>query len=404
MPTFQYQALTESGELVNGHIVAANAAEVAHRIDYLRLVPIDITRDAGSGRSLLQGLSWSRRVRAEEITTFTFDLALLLRAGARLDDALGFLANDVDIGRLRSTAGGLRSAIHAGESFADALAQYPELFPEIYVALVRVGETSGTLENILHVLAHERTRADALRRKLADALRYPAFLLIASVCVLVFFLTVVLPQFGTLLRDFGATLDPMASFFMRLSEFVVANRDMVAATSLAVITTGILVGRRPALRRKAINWLVRLPFVRTIVGYHRVALFSRNLGVLLTAGVAVPTALRILAGLMATIGRGSIWAHVVESVRQGGKLSQVLAETGALPMMAVRMLRLGEETGQLPLLSGRVAEFYETKLERSLDRLVGIIGPLAIVTISIIVGGLIVSVMTSLLSVSQLVG
>src|SRR6266571_9150150 len=117
MPTFQYQALTESGELLNGHIVAANAAEVAHRIDYLRLVPIDITRDEGSGRSLLQGLSWSRRVRAEEITTFTFDLALLLRAGARLDDALGFLANDIDIGRLRSTAGGVRSAIHAGESF-----------------------------------------------------------------------------------------------------------------------------------------------------------------------------------------------------------------------------------------------------------------------------------------------
>src|SRR5262245_39043615 len=361
MPTFRYQALTESGELVNGQIVAANAAEVAHRIDYLRLVPIDIVRDAGSRRALLQSLSWGRwgrRVRAEEITTFTFDLALLLRAGARLDDALGFLASDIDIGCMRSTASGLRSAIHAGESFADALAHYPELFPEIYVALVRVGETSGTLENILNVLAHERTRADALRRKLADALRYPAFLLLASVGVLIFFLTIVLPQFGALLRDFGAKLDPMAAFFMQLSEFVVTNRDLVAGSSLAVIATGILLGRRPALRRKAIDWVVRLPFVRTIVGYHRVALFSRNLGVLLTAGVAVPTALRILAGLMATIGRGSIWAHVVESVRQGGKLSQVLAETEALPMMAVRMLRLGEETGQLPLLAGRVAEFY----------------------------------------------
>jgi len=254
------------------------------------------------------------------------------------------------------------------------------------------------------VLAHERTRADSLRRKLADALRYPAFLLIASVGVLIFFLTVVLPQFGVLLHDFGAKLDPVAGFFMQLSEFVVANRDMVAAVSLAIITTGILAGRRPALRNKITEWLVRLPFVRTIVGYHRVALFSRNLGVLLTAGVPVPTALRILAGLMATLGRSSIWAHVVESVRQGDKLTQVLAETEAMPMMAVRMLRLGEETGQLPLLSGRVAEFYETKLERSLDRLVGIIGPVAIVTISIIVGGLIVSVMTSLLSVSQLVG
>src|SRR5262245_17930466 len=258
MPTFRYQALTESGELVNGQIVAANAAEVAHRIDYLRLVPIDIVRDAGSRRALLQSLSWGRwgrRVRAEEFTTFTFDLALLLRAGARLDDALGFLASDIDIGCMRSTISGLRSSIHAGESFADALAHYPALFPEIYVALIGVGEASGTLDNILHVLAHERMRADTLRRKLADALRYPIFILFASMCVLVFFLAVVLPQFGAVLRDFGANLDPTAAFFMNLSEFVVSHRDIVALVALVTIAMGLLVARRPALRGKVTSWL-----------------------------------------------------------------------------------------------------------------------------------------------------
>lgn len=305
---------------------------------------------------------------------------------------------------MRSTISGLRSSIHAGESFADALAHYPALFPEIYVALVGVGEASGTLDNILHVLAHERMRADTLRRKLADALRYPIFVLLASMCVLIFFLTVVLPQFGAVLRDFGANLDPTAAFFMNFSEFVVSHRDILASVALVIIATGLLVGYRPALRAKVTSWLGRLPLVRTIVGYHRVALFSRNLGVLLNAGMPLPKALRILASLMATMGGTPIWPHVVESVRQGGKLSQVLAEAAALPIMAVRMLRLGEETGQLPLVSGRIAALYESKLERSLERGLGIVGPLAIVTISIIVGGLIVSVMTSLLSVSQLVG
>jgi general secretion pathway protein F len=138
--------------------------------------------------------------------------------------------------------------------------------------------------------------------------------------------------------------------------------------------------------------------------YHRTALFCRNLGVLLSAGVPLTTTLRILADMMAATGRSGVWTSTVEKVRQGGKLSDVLAENGMLPAMAVRMLRLGEETGQLPALAGRVAEFYETKLQRRLDRVVGIIGPLAIIGISIIVGGLIVSVMTSLLSVSQLVG
>src|SRR5262249_27617027 len=403
MPTFYYRALTETGEFVTGHLVAANSAEVAHRIDYMRLVPIEVVRDSRT-QSILSHLAWTQRARTEEVTRFTLDLALLLKAGAKLDDALDLLSADSDAGRLRSTITGLRSSIHAGESFADALAHYPALFPEIYVALIGVGEASGTLDNILHVVAHERMRADTLRRKLADALRYPIFILFASMCVLVFFLAVVLPQFGAVLRDFGANLDPTAAFFMNLSEFVVSHRDIVASVALVVVATGLLVGYRPSLRAKVTSWLGCLPLVRTIVGYHRVALFSRNLGVLLNAGMPLPKTLRILASLMATMSGAAIWRRVVESVRQGGKLSQVLAEAGALPTMAVRMLRLGEETGQLPLVSSRIAALYESKLERSLERALGIVGPLAIVTISIIVGGLIVSVMTSLLSVSQLVG
>ncbi len=138
--------------------------------------------------------------------------------------------------------------------------------------------------------------------------------------------------------------------------------------------------------------------------YHRTALFCRNLGVLLGSAVPLTTTLRILVDMMATTSDPQIWTRMVERVRHGGKLSDALADTAALPVMAVRMLRLGEETGQLPMLAGRVAEFYEAKLQRSLDRVVGIAGPAAIIFISVVVGGLIVSVMTSLLSVSQVVG
>jgi len=114
--------------------------------------------------------------------------------------------------------------------------------------------------------------------------------------------------------------------------------------------------------------------------------------------------LRILVDVMGATGHANVWSRTAEKVRQGGKLSDTLSETAMLPAMAVRMIRLGEETGQLSALASRIAEFYETKLQRNLDRAVGIVGPLAIILISIIVGGLIVSVMTSLLSVSQIVG
>src|SRR4029077_6630124 len=133
-------------------------------------------------------------------------------------------------------------------------------------------------------------------------------------------------------------------------------------------------------------------------------LFCRNLAVLLGAGVPLTAALRILADMMASTGRAAVWTSIVDKVRQGGKLSEALADKATLPAMATRMLRLGEETGQLPTLAGRVAEFYEAKLQRSLDRFVGIAGPAAIILISTVVGGLIVSVMTALLSVTQLVG
>jgi len=138
--------------------------------------------------------------------------------------------------------------------------------------------------------------------------------------------------------------------------------------------------------------------------FYRTALFCRNLGILLGSDVALTATLRILVNIMAATGKAAAWTATADSVRHGGKLSDALSASVLLPPMAVRMLRLGEETGQLPALAGRVAEFYEARLQRSLDRLVGIVGPLAIITISFVVGGLIVSVMTALLSVSQVIG
>jgi general secretion pathway protein F len=401
---FRYRALTQSGEMVSGLISASTAAEVARRVEYLRLLPIDTVPDDGGAQGSRFNLTLATQPRSEDVTIFTLDLALVLKAGARLDEALELLATDLDIGRLRSTVAKIRSSVLAGESFADALSHHKALFSPMYVALVRIGEMSGALERILEMLASERSRAEALQRKLADALRYPAFLFFASSCVLVFFLTFVMPQFGGVLRDFGAKLDPVASGFLSLSEFMTRHKELLGSLVVVVLLGGFFLARRPYVRATILTGLSHVPLIRSALAYHRTALFCRNLGLLLAAGVPLTTTLRILADMMAATGHAAVWMGTVEQVRQGGKLSDALAEKATLPAMAVRMLRLGEETGQLSALSGRVAEFYETKLQRRIDRVVGVVGPLAIISIAVIVGGLIVSVMTSLLSVSQLVG
>jgi general secretion pathway protein F len=403
VPKFRYRALTQNGEIVNGTLSAPTAAEVAHRIEYLRLLPIETIEDKrGAAGSGIPG--FFSRPGPAEVTTFTRDLALLLKAGARLDDALDLLASDADVGRLRPIVGKLRAALLSGESLADAVAGHPELFPVMYVALVRVGEVSGTLDQVLEMLGAERARSELMRRKLTDATQYPAFVLIAAVCVMLFFILFVLPQFSSVLQDFGAKSDSALSVFIRLSDFLRGNATLVmlgSALSVAVIWWLL---RRPGTGAAVLSVVSRLPGIAGIFQFYRTSLFCRNLGVLLGSGVNLTATLRILVDIMAVTGSVASWSAAADRVRHGGKLSDALSAASSLPPMAVRMLRLGEETGQLPVLAGRVAEFYEAKLQRSLDRIVGIVGPLAIVTISTVVGGLIVSVMTALLSVTSLVG
>lgn len=403
MPHYRYRALNAHGELISGGVAAAAPGDVARRIERLGLVLVDnVTLEKGS--SARRAFSLFDKPKADDVTLLTRDLALLLRAGARINDGLELLAADRDFGRLRPVVADIRSHIVGGESLAEALSRHPTLFPPMYVALIRVGEASGSLDRVLEVLADERGRTEALKRRLGEAVRYPLFVLGAAGCVLLFFMTFVLPQFAAVLQDFGATVDPFVLGFLNFSSFLRAHSEIVLAIAAAIVAGGWLLLRQQGIRRGLIDGLARLPTVREMMRYYRTALFCRNLGLLLGSGVNLTTTLRILIDMMASVGSSAVWAAAAERIRHGAKLSDAMADTEALPSMAVRMLRLGDETGQLPVLAGRVAEFYEARLQRALDRVVGIAGPAAIIVISVVVGGLIVSVMTALMSVSQIVG
>jgi len=404
VPSFRYRALTQAGEVVSGSISAPTAAEVVRQVEYLGLVPIDAVSERDGAAASGFSLDFLTKPSAEDITIFTRDLALLLKSGARIDAALDLLATDMDIGRLRPIVAKIRSSILSGESFAESLSHHPTVFPAMFVALVRVGEASGTLDHILDLLAADRQRNEAVRRKFTEATRYPAFLLFGAGCVLTFFLLFVLPNFASVLRDFNAKLDPVVAFFLGLSDFVRSQSSVLGVALATLLTIGWLLSRRVEFRRAVRRNLARLPLLKPLMMFQTTALFCRNLGVLLTSGMTLSAALRILVDMMDGRGRPEAWIQVADRVRHGGKLSDALGDAEVLPAMAVRMLRLGEETGQLGTLSSHIAEFYEAKLQRSLDRVVGIAGPAAIIGISVVVGGLIVSVMTSLLSVTQIVG
>ena len=399
MPAFNYRALTAQGEIVGGVVEAASSDHVAERVRSLGLILIDDKAPAAPAK-----ISRGARPRAEEVTIFSRDLALLLRTGAKINDALDLMANDRELGRMRVIAAGLRDSVLTGQSFAESLGARPDAFPPLFVALAGLAEQTAMLPSVLEALAAERARAEALRRRVFDALRYPAFLLLAASGVLIFFLTFVLPQFAGVFADFHAKPDPVLAFFLALSAALRENGAIYAGLAFALALALVFVLRNPAARAWLIERAAAAPGIGTAFAHHRTIMFCRNLALLLSGGVTLSTALRILVDVMAATGAGARWSVVVDRVRRGGKLSDALSDEALLPPMAIRTLRLGEESNQLPMLAGRLADYYESRLDRSIDRIVGVVGPLAIIFISAIVGGLIVSVMTALLSVNEMVG
>src|SRR6202051_3335898 len=272
MPNYRYRALNGNGELVSGAIAAAAPGDVAPRVERLGLVLVDnVTLEEGGGAAS-SVFSIFNKPKAEDVTIFTRDLALLLRAGARINDGLELLAADRDFGRLRPVVADIRSHAVAGESFAEALSRHEALFPAMYVALIRVGEASGSLDQVLEVLADERTRTEALKRRLGEAIRYPLFVLGAAGCVLLFFLTFVLPQFASVLQDFGAKVDPIILTFLNFSTFLRSNSDLVLAILAGAIAASWLLLRQQRIRRGIVNAITQLPAIREVMMFYRTSL------------------------------------------------------------------------------------------------------------------------------------
>ena len=410
MATYRYRALDKRGEMVVGEITAPHEDEVMTQIEYLGLIPVDLENAAGKGSGLLAIFTrdyslkdmFAGKAGAEDVTIFTRDLALLLRSGVRIDQALELLGDSEMSGALTPVVGKLRASVNAGETFADALGKHPDLFPEVYVSLARIGETSGSLAGVVESLAEERVRVSAMRRKAIDSLRYPAFILCAAFAVLMFFLVFVLPQFAVVLQDLGSKLDPIVAFMLSLSDFVRANGKALGAGAGALALAVVAAVRSRDGRAWMLRQFVKLPGLRAIAMDYRTAVFCRSLGVLLSNGVRLTAALNLVADAVANEGAAEKWEHARARVRQGARLGDALSETTELAPLAVRMLRLGEESGHLAPIAIRAADLFESRVERRLERLVAIIGPAAILLIAVVVGGLVVSLMTSLISIGQL--
>jgi len=400
MPQFRYRAVTPAGEFVAGEVEASSRQEVLRRIEYLGHMAIE-AEPATPGMLARHGGFFAATAKSREVTSFLRELALLLRARVTLEAALHTLGDDTGKGLTRF-AGALRASISAGESFADALERHPAIIEPAYVAMVRAGEASGNLDSVVHAIVEDRARRHLLAERIGSAIRYPCFLVGSAALILVFFLVYVVPQFEPVFKDLGAKLNSGAAFVIAAPTWLRGNVDMVLGSSIAVILAVWFVFKRPQTRKTMIAALSSVPGIAGLLRDRRAARLLGTLGLLIENGVALPTALKILRDIVSELRHAAAAERVHEQVRNGRRFADALAETDLLPPLAVRMLRVGDETGDLASIARHAAQFYEHKLGTGLDRLMGAIGPIVIILVSIVIGGLIVSIMSALLSITDL--
>jgi general secretion pathway protein F len=397
MPQFRYRAVTPAGEVVVGQVEAPSHEEVIRRIEYLGHLPID-AQIATEG--FVRNLTLSAP-RSRDVTIFLRQLALLVEAGLTLEAALQTLADDGNKAVARFAAD-LRSSISAGQSFAEALERHPVIIEPIYVAMVRAGEASGKLAGVLRACVEDRTRRDLLAERINSATRYPLFLIGASVLILFFFLTYVVPQFAEVFKDLGDRLNAGAAFVLTASTWLHDNLDLFLGGCLIAALSAWVVLHQRERRGRLLGLLARVPGVAGPMRDRRTARILGTLALLVANGVALPTALKILRDIAAEPRSMAALERLHDQVRNGRRFADALAETDLLPPLAVRMLRVGDETGDLPSIANHAAQFYEHRLGLGLDRLMGAIGPATIILVSIVIGTLIISIMSALLSITEL--
>lgn len=401
MTIFEYRALNPGGKLLVGTMEASTPDEVLSHLDRAGITPISMRETRGQDRR-----SWRDRLTldpgAEEITGFTVDLAMLLKGGVTLGEALMILTQMETRRWLVLLIQQLHVDIASGKSLSKVLAKHPKLFAPLYIKMVEVAEISGRLEPALSSIAFERQRTERLKKRLVSAVAYPGFLAVAALGVLAFVLLYIIPQFEGAIAGFRSKISPSALFVFRLSELFRANVEMVLL-AIGVLLCGFVALKRFGQERSLwVEILSALPFTSRVVTYHMTLTFCRTLEILLVNGVDISTSLRLIRDIMPLSNTRPKVDAVIADVRGGKRLSQALAGAALLPVHVVQMLRVGEEAGDLGASAGRVAIFYETKLDAALGRLTAVLGPVLMMGVSVLIGWLILSIMSALLSINDL--
>ncbi|HSX52903.1 MAG TPA: type II secretion system F family protein [Patescibacteria group bacterium] len=403
---FTYTAISKDDKTVTGTSDAPSKEVLNTTLSKQGLRPIIIKADSGK-KGLASKLKLPKKVKLKDLVIFTRQLSTMISAGVPIVRSLSTLQSQSENKYFRGVVTSISKDVESGLPLADAFAKYPNIFSDVYVNMVRAGESGGILDEILKRLASQVEQDASIRKKIKGAMMYPIVILTITIFAFFGIMIFIIPKISHILKDLGgpkAQLPIYTRILLSISTFMQNNAFFVIVAVVVVIFVVRRYIKSPKGKYQFHKFLLRTPVVKTIIIKVAIARFSRTFASLMSAGVDVLSALDVTGRAMGNKVIEEELAAAAKEVKNGKQLSESLSKSKHFPMIVSQMLAVGEETGKIDTVLVKVADFYEEEVETTVDSLSSIIEPLMIIVLGSIVGLIAASVMGPIASLSKNIG
>src|SRR5712691_7550070 len=419
MAQFSYEARRRTGEVVEGLLDVADRSAALVQIERLGLFPVAV--DAAKGGAvpsaarapgqkvdlkallppaLRNALSQKRKPKLQELATFTQQMANLLHSGMPLTVALNSMTHLQSKGIPAEVTKELKQDVMEGKSLSDSMTKQPRIFSDLYVNMVRAGESSGALVEVLRRLADHFERFAQVQSKFTSALVYPAFVSVVGIAIMFFFMTYMLPKFMSIFQGMNVQLPMMTQILVNISHLFSGYWWLMLGVVLAAIIIFKRFQASAEGQRKIDHWKMNAPVFGKVIRLNLFGQFARTLSTLLENGVPVLTALKITEQIMPNAMVKEAIAKTREEVTDGKTIAQPLARSKIFPQLMVDLVKIGEDTGNVPGALKNVADTYENELAIALRVMMNMIEPVMIVVMAVGVGFLLLSVLSAMFAMT----
>jgi len=392
---FIWEGKDKRGHKVRGKALAAN--EQALRADLRR-------QGVASTRVKTQSRVGGGKVQPQDIAVFARQLATMMSAGIPMVQAFEIIGNGHEKPKMQKLVLDIKSNVEGGSTLHESLAKHPLYFDDLFVNLVEAGEHAGALENLLDKIATYKEKTEALKKKIKKALFYPAAVLVVAIIVTVILLIFVIPQFESLFKGFGADLPAFTQMVVNMSKFMQHQGWIVGVVAAGGIYGFVYFHKRSRNMRRAIDrGALKFPIIGPILVKSAIARFARTLSTMFAAGVPLVEAMQSVAGATGNIVYEEGTLRMKDEVATGQRLQRAMENTGLFPNMVVQMIAVGEESGSLDTMSGKVAEFYEAEVDNAVDSMASLMEPLIMAVLGVLVGGMVIAMYLPIFKLGQAV-